>query len=1023
MLAGTAPGLFRNHLHNQLSRALRDLAEATSDRARLEEAIIEARAAVDGDPADDPWRYVYLNNLAQALGDRFDRTSKLNHLAESEQAYREALKVAPEEDLHGLATIRSGLATILTHRYDRTGDRRDLLYAIELCRPTAAMGEPRSLHELASLLSTWFDLDADPAVLREAIAAAERAVQTTDQPGLQVMALTTLGELRTKAAINLEQPDALARAEAELAEAVRRTPRDSTQYASRLTTLTNTRHELFRRSGDRGLLDEVTAWFTEVLDRTPPGDVNLPGRRVNLALALLDQFRYFGVTSALDTASGHLHRALGSVPPHDPFRPILLSILGSVYLDTANGLAGDEERACLDMAIATLREALSVASDRFSSRGLLVNNLAAALRSHPEQSVQAEAERCCRAWLATAGRADAGYDLVRSTLVASLLDRLRAEPDRASLDEAERLARGLATAHVRDHRVPVMNRLALVRLLKIRAEHFDVSAARTEAVVLLRSVLDAPMTPDERIRAHAMLGELLADDDRHGSCQAYCTAVELLVRMVPRTRRHTDREHGLSRFFALASDAAAAALSAGQPHLAVELLERGRGILLGSADTGDLDRLNAAHPHLARRFGDLDARIAGLRTSTDSPVTHTELLLRRRLEAEESEVLADIRARPGFERFQAGPSCAELLARLPGPAVVVNASRYRADALVLADGKLSVVPLPRLRHDHLMDQATRFLQHRDRFILGHELAKIDEATVDLRVRSLHNTLSWLWESVADPVLAALGPRRRVWWCPTGLVTVLPIHAAGRYRKTTGDELAETVLDQVVPSYVPTLRTLLTPEAEPANRRMLAVGIGETPGEAFLRAATGEARTAAAVLESSTLVLDAEATRARLLAELPHHTWFHFAGHGAQDTYRIEGAHLLSHDYADTGGLTFTDLRAARTDRAQLAYLSACRSSSGRLTLPDEAVHVAGAMLAAGFDRVVAANWKVNDDVARTVAEHFYRFLGDPSPTAERSAEALHSAVQHTRKALAADLTGADRDLAVLLWGAFVHFGR
>lgn len=188
LLDVTPRSWFRNHLHSQFSRVLRDLAEATSDRAPLEEAIAQGRAATGDDADDDPWRYVYLNNLAQALGDRFDRTSELAHLDESEQTYREALKAAPEADVHGLATIRSGLATMLTHRFDRTGAPDDLAAAIDLCRPTAAMGEPRSAHELASLLGAWFDLSGDPAVLGEAIAAAGHAVHVTAEPGLRVMA-------------------------------------------------------------------------------------------------------------------------------------------------------------------------------------------------------------------------------------------------------------------------------------------------------------------------------------------------------------------------------------------------------------------------------------------------------------------------------------------------------------------------------------------------------------------------------------------------------------------------------------------------------------------------------------------------------------------------------------------------------------------------------------------------------------------------------------------------------------------
>ena len=52
-----------------------------------------------------------------------------------------------------------------------------------------------------------------------------------------------------------------------------------------------------------------------------------------------------------------------------------------------------------------------------------------------------------------------------------------------------------------------------------------------------------------------------------------------------------------------------------------------------------------------------------------------------------------------------------------------------------------------------------------------------------------DVLDWLWDVIAEPVLTALGhtsapetgsPWPRVWWCPTGPLTVLPIHAAGHH---------------------------------------------------------------------------------------------------------------------------------------------------------------------------------------------------------------------------------------------------
>ena len=75
--------------------------------------------------------------------------------------------------------------------------------------------------------------------------------------------------------------------------------------------------------------------------------------------------------------------------------------------------------------------------------------------------------------------------------------------------------------------------------------------------------------------------------------------------------------------------------------------------------------------------------------------------------------------------------------------------------------------------------------------------------------TLSQVLEWLWDTVAEPVLAALGfddapeegqPWPRLWWCPTGLLTLFPLHAAGYHG--TADGHARSVLDRVVSSYTP-----------------------------------------------------------------------------------------------------------------------------------------------------------------------------------------------------------------------------
>nr|WP_170317340.1 CHAT domain-containing protein [Acrocarpospora corrugata] len=84
-----------------------------------------------------------------------------------------------------------------------------------------------------------------------------------------------------------------------------------------------------------------------------------------------------------------------------------------------------------------------------------------------------------------------------------------------------------------------------------------------------------------------------------------------------------------------------------------------------------------------------------------------------------------------------------------------------------------------------------------------------------REERLTALLGWLWDAVAEPILDHLGAveplrgdasDRRIWWCPSGLLSFLPLHADG-YHATRDDRRPRTVLDRVISSYAPTVRTL------------------------------------------------------------------------------------------------------------------------------------------------------------------------------------------------------------------------
>src|SRR5271167_4951279 len=69
---------------------------------------------------------------------------------------------------------------------------------------------------------------------------------------------------------------------------------------------------------------------------------------------------------------------------------------------------------------------------------------------------------------------------------------------------------------------------------------------------------------------------------------------------------------------------------------------------------------------------------------------------------------------------------------------------------------------------------------------------------------------------------------RIWWCTTGLLAFLPIHAAGLYDT---HEVGEKVSDFVISSYAPTLTSILE-LSDPVARedlQVLTVAQASAPG--------------------------------------------------------------------------------------------------------------------------------------------------------------------------------------------------
>lgn len=378
----------------------------------------------------------------------------------------------------------------------------------------------------------------------------------------------------------------------------------------------------------------------------------------------------------------------------------------------------------------------------------------------------------------------------------------------------------------------------------------------------------------------------------------------------------------------------------------------------------------------------------------------------RRIAARNIKRLASqVRTVPGHERFMEPPSDEELLAASDqGPIVVVNLSRLRSDALVVQPAGVTVVPLPALTPETVDTLVDTFQA---------AVTTADAAAND----TMLDGLAWLWDNLAEPVLSVAapathgtGPLPRLWWCPTGPLSFLPLHAAGHHRAGDG----RTVAGRVVSSYIPTvmaLRRVRARQTDPAaaDRGLLAVAVGRTEGgQPPLPGARSEAAEIARVHPSTRILADAAATGDRLLSELPRYGRVHFIGHAHTDTRSPSLSRLVLHGADDV--LTVDDIARLDLSSGELAYLSVCEAARPGVKIADEAVHVAGAFLIAGYPDVVGTLWPLPDAAGRQLARRFYRRLaegGDP-------AHALHHTVaQAYRRAPASPF----------LWANLVHIGR
>lgn len=738
-------------------------------------------------------------------------------------------------------------------------------------------------------------------------------------------------------------------------------------------------------------------------------DILRGDRLHNLSVALHSRFKRTGTMEDLNRSIALNRQVVESTPNYHPDLVIYLSSFASVLLSNFDR-TGDPDS--LDEAIVMAEQAVDSTSVDDPNRASRLNNLGAVLHSRFK-------------------RTGLMIDLQRSVSVIEL-----------------------AVASIpNDHPDRTMFLNSLGKVLHTRFERTGSTDDLDRAIRCNEEALAVVVAPPSlRIRAADSASQLL-DRDFRRSQPLLRSAVELLPTISPRQLKLSDQQHNISPFIGLTAKAVSVSLECDEdPYNVLQLLELGRGVLVSlRLDLRyDISGLSGSHPNLAARFKDACLELDQVWTDEEGPMRLVESTysdFRHDLSESFDALLKTIREIPGYENFLRGPSKSDLkLLAERGPVVALNVSRMRCDAFLIEIDGVRVVHLSRLRFQDLENMTRKFLTA----ISVNNPRRYREAQ-----SSMSAVLEWLWDVAIEPIMNALGITGppsvgsdwpRVWWVPSGLLNLLPIHAAGYHNIDGGKNL----IDRVISSYAPTLKSLrhadiMVTTAAPrdvAHQRALLVGMPETMGQANLPYVKMELEKLGQLISGgiSTDILEGP-TKDKVLSVLKEHQIVHFACHGYPSADPSQSRLLLS-DWK-TSPLTVADVMSVKLQRAQFAFLSACHTSStSNLELLDESINLSSAMQLAGYPSVVGTLWKIDDRISANLSLEVYKFMWDGTKLDTcRSAEALHFAIRSLRNETRNRLS-FDRGVKVLattqessrprverpspsdplIWAPYVHIG-
>ena len=1058
------PHAERATILGNLSVFLEDQYESSRDIKHLEEAIKCARAAVDGSLTGSPNQGDHLETLSRLLVKRFKHKNDPKDLDEAEQQAEKAVLAPVYEgsDEKSRWVVFSNIANTIASNFslERTLTTYQVDRAYSMAKraieelPTQNSRRPLLLNNLASVLQHRFRRSGSQDDLDTAIALVQEGLDSIGPTDVKRAMLLSnlslyLGLKYEYSRFRSQLEDSVTLAEEALEVAKLGDLSDLTRYYTALAGASAFRFEKF---GDLEDLERAVSISEIAITATPPGKQGkLAIMRHNASVQLGKKVRSGQGTSAdLERAIGLAQQVIEATPEGHYHLATYRSSLAEHYVlrFDMKGEMGD-----LDHAIGLTEQVLASLPVGHLNKSLCLGNLSSYYewKFEAENHVQSlkptsHAGKVSKKEVATpAGDPLDGRNLSATSYLDKAIEFSIKSVDACSEDSWDR---ALLLNHLGDllrQRVPFSQSdddiedclRSYDRALKadLAAPRDRIAAARSAASVCMQA------------GAIPKAGEFLKE------------AMRILPEIHTRASERGDEYDQAADFRNLASDAAAIALRAGKTaYEALSLLESGNAVIIGTTIDyrSDVSDLHATHPEIAEDFDrtrrEIDSPANGPNRDDPSRDVLTDrygpIAKKRRMAAGHlEELLSTIRKLPGHDKFLLPPAEAHLLQLASsGPIVILNSSfmAARADAIIVTSESIQSLYL---------EEATRrgLYQSREAMDLGTDA---DEFALEtgvlkggLRTRAKRNSrmrkiLKYSWETFLEPVCSFLEAELKtvsdhllhVCWIRFGLpFNQIPIHAIGDGTKAS----RASVYSRVISSYAPSIKALIyarerefTFLSAPSAHLLIAT-METTPGPFnWLPGVNDEVTAIKKIMEDHVEITHLTQPEAQVVhKEMSKAQAAHFACHGSSDMLDPSNSSLIFTKTNQDGNKEPDPLRvrdislsnhSAGTDM-QLAYLSACSGASNDIqALADESIHMGSSFLLAGFSHVIATLWEVRDDVCVDIAREFYKHLLIGREMSEgsmqrhqRVSRALHKALEPVRR------TYWDEPL---VWAPFIHMG-